>query len=866
MTASHEDHGTLRIARPLAGTRAVFRHELRLFLFSPLTYLFQCGFLAALSVCVFLIADFYSTDEASIRPMLTFLPWVALIMVPALAMRAWADEHGDRAIELVLTLPVSIGAVVLGKFLAGYLVLLVTLLFTLPLVATVYYLGGPDPGVLFAGYVASASILAVYYAISLFAGAFSREQVGAFVLSLTVLFILMILGWDVFERLLHDHLPAGLIDALALYSPNTWLVRLSRGLIDTAGVVYVVAVTSAALAGARMVIRARLVRAGSGIWAPGVWVRTLIGVALLAVLIPLSTRIPGGLDLTAEKEFTLHAGTLKVVSRVPRGTEVTLYWSAGESSVPTAIKSHARRIRDLLDTLAARADGRITVRMIDPAPDTDEELKAQAQGVRRIPMSSGDQFYLGAIFRHGDRVGSIPYFDIRRDRFLEYDIAVALNGLTRERTPRLGVISPLLPSEAALTEREGLSFMAELKRAYDIAVIPYFKKDLPEGLDALLLIDTVVLRREMLYAIDQFVMRGGSLIVMLDPYLRFDRTSNAVNPEPSTEINDISDLLQKYGVRYVGDSVVGDAELASPVADQNQVRMSFPFWMRIGEKGISRSHPVSADLNEVFMVEPGELKLLDPTRAVPLISTTEHSGASPRANFSNELPRELAMDFKPDDRKRVIAAAIRGPFESAFAAPPEGVDDTHYIRRSEAPSVVFAVADVDWLFDPFSLQKVDVGDRVVVRPLNDNLAFLLNMVGYAAGDGALIAIRSRGKLDRPFTRVAKLFRTAEQRFHREEQALTQRVSEIESRITALPGVTKDTKFDQLPVEIKDELSKFQTELLAARRKLRDIRQKIRSEVDLLGQELTIINLASGPLLTLVFAMVVRIQRGRGRHR
>ena len=227
MTASHEDHGTLRIARPLAGTRAVFRHELRLFLFSPLTYLFQCGFLAALSVCVFLIADFYSTDEASIRPMLTFLPWVALIMVPALAMRAWADEHGDRAIELVLTLPVSIGAVVLGKFLAGYLVLLVTLLFTLPLVATVYYLGSPDPGVLFAGYVASASILAVYYAISLFAGAFSREQVGAFVLSLTVLFILMILGWDVFERLLHDHLPAGLIDALALYSPNTW-PRLSR--------------------------------------------------------------------------------------------------------------------------------------------------------------------------------------------------------------------------------------------------------------------------------------------------------------------------------------------------------------------------------------------------------------------------------------------------------------------------------------------------------------------------------------------------------------------------------------------------------------------------------------------------------------
>ena len=134
------------------GTVAVFRHELRLLLFAPLSYLFQLGFLLALSACVFLIADYYATDEASIQSMLTFLPWVALILVPALAMRSWIDEHSDRSIELTMTLPVSLGAVVTGKFLSGYMVLLVTLLFTLPLAASAYYLGDPDPGVLFAGY------------------------------------------------------------------------------------------------------------------------------------------------------------------------------------------------------------------------------------------------------------------------------------------------------------------------------------------------------------------------------------------------------------------------------------------------------------------------------------------------------------------------------------------------------------------------------------------------------------------------------------------------------------------------------------------------------------------------------------------
>ena len=184
------------------GVGAVYRHELRLLLFAPLSYLFQIVFLIVLAACTFLIADFYNTDDASVKTMLTFLPWVSLILVPALAMRSWIDEHSDRSVELLLTLPVSLSAVVTGKFLAGYSILLVTLLFTLPMVATVYYLGDPDPGVLFSSYLSSAFMLAVYFSISIFAASLSRDQIGAFVISLAFLFILMMFGWDVFGRLL----------------------------------------------------------------------------------------------------------------------------------------------------------------------------------------------------------------------------------------------------------------------------------------------------------------------------------------------------------------------------------------------------------------------------------------------------------------------------------------------------------------------------------------------------------------------------------------------------------------------------------------------------------------------------------------
>ena len=104
----------------------------------------------------------------------------------------------------------------------------------------------------------------------------------------------------------------------------------------------------------------------------------------------------------------------------------------------------------------------------------------------------------------------------------------------------------------------------------------------------------------MLYAIDQFLMAGGGLIVMMDPFVRFNPGSNVVTPQPSAEIDDISDLVLAYGVRYRGGAVVGDAARAAAVADEREVRLSFPYWMRLTGESLSTAHPVTAALNEVF--------------------------------------------------------------------------------------------------------------------------------------------------------------------------------------------------------------------------------------------------------------------------
>ena len=847
----------MRISNLLAGVSAVLRHEMRMLFFAPLTYLFQTAFLLTLSSFVFLVANFYGSDEATLRLLLVFLPWVSLVLVPALSMSAWTDTHASREIELMYSLPVSPMAVVIGKFSAGYLMLLLTLLMTLPFAFSISYLGDPDMGVMLSGYLAGALFLGACFAVTLFAGALVREPVSAFVAGVGALFVLMLCGWDVFGRFVSDLLPQWAWETLVVYSPLSWTKVIGEGLIPVQAVIYFSITIGGALLMTHWVIQERRKGGLRGLLKADRMAALVVVCLLWLIGIPLAERIPGQVDLTEEQEFTLHPGTRQVLASLPEDTLLTLYWSESEDTVPASIKSHARRAQSLVRAMAKASD--LDWLVIDPQPDSESELLALAQRVHKIPMSSGDHFFLGLTVEQGGRTGRIPYLDMRRESLLEYDLVQALNGLTRQLTPKIAILSPLLPSSAALAEQEGLSFMAELKRAYDVAVVPFFKTELPPDLDVAILLGADILHEEMLYSIDQFVMSGGSLIVMIDPYSRVKRANNVTNPSPSVEINDISDLLFRYGIKYEGEEIVGDAQFASIVGDGDQGRLNYPYWMRITSAGLSAHHATTANLNEVLFVEPGAFRL--ERDAFALVTTTAEAGTSSRNDFDRLAPRDLAMSFKGQSEQKVLAAAVQGPLRSAFESAPASDSRVHIVESVGMP-LVFAIADVDWLFDPFSLQKTTLGQDIVVRPLNDNLALMLNILEFATGDDHLLAIRSRGQLHRPFSRVAELFQAAQAKSQAREAGLARKVDELEQQITAATQGASDISYEDLPETITAKLKEFESELLAARRELRAVRHSIRSEVDRLGKQLTLFNLLAGPVQVGLLAFGVFLYRRR----
>ena len=832
---------------------AVMRHEVRLAFHSPMSYVLALGFVLSVGIAVFAVGEFLSTNEASVRLFTLFLPWAAIVFVPALAMRAWSAAHDDRALEFAMSLPLGDGALVAGKFLAGLAVLAFVLLLATVFPATVFYLGEPDPGATAGAWLAAFALLAAFHAVALGAAALTEDATAAFVAGACTLFALVMAGTDGVAHRLDDWLPAWGVEAVTSLGPRRWMEELASGRLGVGPLAYFGLMPVLALAVTRGLVSARRTAAKGR----AVVLRGAGGLVALAVCVGAATgfaeRWGGFVDISEEREHTLAPGTRTILRALPGEVVATLFWSAEQEGIPTAIRTHARRARAMLDAFAQSGRGKLAVHRRDPRPDSETEIAALGAGMRRVPMTSGDAFFLGVELRHGSRTLAVPYLDVDRAELLEYDLASAIGVLVRERTPRIAVLSPLVAPSALRTGREGLTVLADLRARSDLAVVPYFADGLPDDLDVLLVIGATVLKRSMLGSIDRFVAGGGTIVVLVDPFVRFNRASQRTRPAPSGELNDITDLLAAFGFRFDVGEVVGDETFAAPVSIGGAGASGYPFWIRVPEGGLAQSHPVTGALRELLFAEPGALEIEAGRGIVPLAFTSGRSGVLSRERFADSTPEALASEFAAGAQSRVLAAYASGPFTSAVTGTP-----------GDGAARVFAVADVDWIFDPFSVEVADAAGETLTRPINDNRAFLLNMVEFGGGAAPLAQIRTRGRLRRPFTRIERLFREGEADTREELAELARRIAEGERHIEKLTAASGTASPGRLRGEISEVVTDIRRSLLPLRHREREIRARIRAGVEALQAQVIAVNFGAPVVLAALLAGIVRWRRRRRR--
>ena len=232
----------------------IFKRELASYFATPLAYVFILIFLVLSGVFTFYLGGFFESGQANLAPFFNFHPWLYLFLVPAIAMRLWAEERKSGTIELLMTLPITRFEAVTGKFLAAWVFAGLALLLTFPMVITVNYLGEPDNGAILTGYIGSWLLAGAYLAIGSCMSALAKNQVIAFILAVSVCFLFIVSGFPMVLDGFSGWAPQWLIDAVASLSFLTRFDAISKGVIDLRDLLYFLTLIAAWLAATAVVI------------------------------------------------------------------------------------------------------------------------------------------------------------------------------------------------------------------------------------------------------------------------------------------------------------------------------------------------------------------------------------------------------------------------------------------------------------------------------------------------------------------------------------------------------------------------------------------------------------------------------------
>lgn len=575
------------------------------------------------------------------------------------------------------------------------------------------------------------------------------------------------------------------------------------------------------------------------------------------------------LDLTEQKLYTISEGTKTILEGLDKPIELDFFYSDEATKGLVALRNYARRVEELLRAYERESGGKLKLHVVDPEPFSEEEDRAAELGLQAVPLNQGgDKVYFGLAATNGDgRTQSIPFFALDQEEFLEYELSRLVQSLASPQMPVVGVLSDLpitggfdmrtqqaTPPWTVLEQIRQLFHIESLERNVDM---------IPANVSVLMLVHPKALPEPTLYAIDQFVMRGGKLLVFLDPYSEADPGMGFMPGEPGDgKGSNLTPLLKAWGVHMAPDQVVLDAANAMSVGVGEERRpVRHPGWLSLPQQTMDTDDVTTASLESLTMATAGFLEPLEnaTTRFTPLVQSSTYAMPIEAQRFATlENPEVLLRDLEPTGERYTLVARIQGPARSAY---PDGIEGRKDGLKDSASINVIAVADTDLLADRMWVQVQDFFGQRMPQPWADNGTFVVNALDNLSGTDALISVRSRGRFARPFVVVEELQRQAENRFREKEEALQQRLAATEAQLAELQGPNADGAIE-LTAEQQAALQRYMQEKLRIRKELREVRYQLNADIDALGRLLKFFNIALVPLVLTLGVLLTCLWRRR----
>ncbi|MEZ5526121.1 MAG: Gldg family protein [Gammaproteobacteria bacterium] len=631
----------------------------------------------------------------------------------------------------------------------------------------------------------------------------------------------------------------------------------------------------------------------------------LTGLFLLISVAVISLIPRWRVDLTEDSLYTLADGTRTIVSSLERPVELLFFYSEEATANVPQLRSYGVRVQELLREMVIASDGKLSLRVIDPVPFSEEEDQAGEYGVQRVPLSQGgEEVFFGLVAldtttlpESGEEEGAAANFKtlglIRPDQeeFLEYEFSKLITQVANPKPPVVGFLSSLPIDGGVNTQTmrptSPWMIMDSIRQLYEVRRISPEVKLIDEDISILLLVHPQNLSEQTQYAIDQFVLRGGRAMVFLDPNAdaQAQPGQDGVPVPLPNQSSDIAPLLSAWGVAYDPARVVADRELALMVNVGDATRPVQHYGMLGVQRQGFANDITTTGLQVMNFSSVGALSPVEgaTTNFEPLVRSSANAMLM-EGEFFKALtdPTILLDEFQPTDTRYTIAARVSGNVHTAFpdGPPPASAEATDseedlsspadetaqepvelppHLSDSNGTVNLIIVADTDLLGDRMWVQVQNFLGQRIPQAFASNGDFVMNALDNLAGNAELVTIRSRGRYARPFLAVIELQRDADDRLRQEETELLDNLRQTEQQISALNASNQGSGPS---AEQQAEIDRFYAQQLETRRRLREVQLTLNRNIERLGSTLKFINTALVPILLVIFVLVMGYMRRR----
>jgi ABC-type uncharacterized transport system involved in gliding motility auxiliary subunit len=613
---------------------------------------------------------------------------------------------------------------------------------------------------------------------------------------------------------------------------------------------------------------------------------TAAGVLFLGANILANRGLRGvRMDLTENKLYTLSQGSRNIASKLEEPITLKLYFAREQAStLPPQYGAYFTRVSEMLREFALTSGGKIRLQEIDPKPFSEEEDAANEAQLAAVPTGAGqDRFYFGLVGTNTTgKTETVQFFDPSKEEFLEYDLTKLIYELADPPKKVVGLYANSLPMEGMDQNPmmgRGMppwQIVAQMREFFDVRKIERENPTIPADVQVLMVVHPKGIDDKALYAIDQFVMRGGRLVVFVDPWCEADLPPG-INPMQAVGLprnSDLKKLFDAWGVEMAAERFAGDTKFAIRLNAGNQNRpelLPFVNYLSLQNEAFNKQDAVTGTMQMVMVGTAGALsKTPDATVTFePLLQTSTDSMLIETSKVQVQPDAKgMLAGFVKSGSPLTIAARISGTLKSAFpsgptptegqpATPPDG-----HLTETKQPANVIVVADADMLQDRFWVQPQQFGQVILgYTKFADNGDFVIGALDNLTGSSDLISVRARGKFSRPFDRVEAMRKEAEQKYLAKKQELDERANAAARQLDELLKASNPQGGELiLTPEQKAKIEELQKTRIAIRKEQREVNHQLLSDVENLGTKLKVVNIAAMPVAIGVVALGLSFYR------